>query len=519
MDRIKHWVSEYRIILLFAAAKLAIHLITATHYGFQRDAYLYLAQARKLDWGFFSTPPLLAFVTRIHILIWGDSLLAVRLLPALIGTLSIFLVGWMIKQLKGGTLAQLIGLSAVLLSPAYLRPAVLLQPVIFNHLFWLLAALVLFQMVRKQEPRLILWMIPVLGLGWMNKYSIIFYALALLVAMIISRHRKLLGSWFLLITIAGGGLVILPNLIWQYQHNWPVFSHMAELHETQLGNVLLKDFLFAQLFMHLPALAVWLGGLVFLIFNKKYREYRLFAWAFLITLLLIIVLRGKFYYTIAAYTVLMVFGALAWEKWSPRPRRWIAWLVLALIFASGIYTLPFSLPIYKPDRMAEYGRKKVEQGLDVMLKWEDGEVHDLPQDYADMVGWDELGEKVWSFYESLPDSVRTDTWIFGEFYGCAGAIDYFKPDNNYPEAYSFNDAYKKWVPRKPMMKRMIYVGYSDRVSDYFQEVSLVAKVEHPYFRERGLPIWFGTYPTDLLFEDWEAAWQRHVVPFQRARKD
>jgi len=70
-----------------------------------------------------------------------------------------------------------------------------------------------------------------------------------------------------------------------------------------------------------------------------------------------------------------------------------------------------------------------------------------------------------------------------------------------------------------MMKRMIYVGYSDRVSDYFQEVSLVAKVEHPYFRERGLPIWFGTYPTDLLFEDWEAAWQRHVVPFQRARKD
>ena len=42
-------------------------------------------------------------------------------------------------------------------------------------------------------------------------------------------------------------------------------------------------------------------------------------------------------------------------------------------------------------------KKQIERGLDVMLKWEDGKVHELPQDYADMVGWDELGKKVWAF--------------------------------------------------------------------------------------------------------------------------
>jgi len=517
MDRVKHWIWEYRIVLLFALAKLGIHLLTATHYGFQRDAYLYLAQSRHLDWGYFSTPPLLAFVTRIHTLIWGDSLLAVRLLPALIGTLSIFLVGWMIKKLKGGSMAQMIGLTAVLLSPAFLRPAVLLQPVIFNHLFWLLSALVLFQMVRKHDSRLILWLIPVLGLGWLNKYSIIFYALALLVAMIISQNRKLLWSRFLPVTLIGGFLLILPNLLWQHAHNWPVFSHMAELQETQLGNVLLKDFLFAQLFMHLPALPVWLGGLVLLIFHKRFREYRMFAWAFLITLLLIIVLRGKFYYTIAAYTMLMVFGGLAWERWSPRPRRWIAWLVLALIISNGVYTLPFSLPVYKPERMVKYSKKQVERGLDMMLKWEDGEVHDLPQDYADMVGWDELARKVWDFFESLPDSVQSSTLIYGEFYGCAGAMDYYRPDPGYPEVYSFNDAYTQWIPRSPKLKHMIYVGYSDRVGDYFQEIQWIGSVEHPHFRERGLPIWFGSYPTARLMEDWEATWQDQVAPLIRRR--
>ena len=58
MERIKSWILDYRIILLFALGKLLVHLVTSTNYGFQRDAYLYLAQSRHLDWGFFSTPPL-----------------------------------------------------------------------------------------------------------------------------------------------------------------------------------------------------------------------------------------------------------------------------------------------------------------------------------------------------------------------------------------------------------------------------------------------------------------------------
>lgn len=94
MNKLFKWLKAYKIILIFAVAKLVVHLITATNYGFQRDAYLYLAQSRHLDWGFFSTPPLLAFVTRIHTFVWGDSLLAVRLLPALVGAVSIFIVGW-----------------------------------------------------------------------------------------------------------------------------------------------------------------------------------------------------------------------------------------------------------------------------------------------------------------------------------------------------------------------------------------------------------------------------------------
>jgi len=515
MEKAKTWIKAYQIILIFALAKLLVHLLTATNYGFQRDAYLYLAQSQHLDWGFFSTPPLTAFVTRLHTLVWGDSLLAVRLLPALIGAISIFLVGWLIKQLKGGNMAQVIGLSAYFLSPAFLRPAALLQPTIFNHLFWLLSAVVLFQMIRKQNPKLILWMIPVLGLGWMAKYSIIFYGFGLLTALIISRHRKLLWSRYLPVALAGGLLLILPNLVWQHQHNWPVISHMSELQESQLGNVLVKDFLFAQLFMHLPALPVWLGGLIWLIFNRKHRDFRIFAWAFGITLLLIMLLKGKFYYTIAAYTILVVFGAIAWEHWATRSRRLIAYIVLFLIVSNGIFVLPFSLPVYRPERMVAYDQQIVKLGMDMMLKWEDGQVHDLPQDYADMVGWDELGEKVWDYYEDLPDSVQAETWIYGEFYGCAGAMRYFRPGPDYPDVYSFNDAFMEWIPRETGFRHLIYVGYSDRLPLYFKELELVGRVEYPHFRERNLPIYFGSYPTQKLRDDWEETWQESKGRFTR----
>ncbi len=507
MEKFKSWVGRYWIVMLFAAGKLVVHLLTATNYGFQRDAYLYMAQSKHLAWGFFSTPPLVAFVTRIHTVLWGDSLLAVRLLPALIGTISIFIAGWLIKQLKGGPMAQLIGLSAIFLSPAFLRTSVMLQPTVFNHLFWLLAAVAVFQLLRFREPRQLLWLIPVLAFGWLTKYSIVFYASALFVALLISPHRKLLWSKYLLWTLAGGLLLILPNLLWQHQHNWPLFSHMSELQDTQLGNMVLKDFLMAQLFMHLPAIPVWIGGLIWLIFNKKHRQFRLFAWAFGLTLLMIILLKGKFYYTIAAYTMLMVFGGIAWEHWAKRPRRWIAWVVLALMISNGIFSLPLSLPIYKPDRMVAYGQRMGEWGLDVMFMWEDGKVHELPQDFADMVGWDELGQKVWIFYETLPDSVKASTLVFGEFYGCAGAMDYYRPHELYPDVYSFNDAYMEWIPRSPELEYMIYVGYSDRVPLYFQETQLVGRVEHPHFREKGLPIWFGSHPTQKLFDDWELSWQ------------
>jgi len=517
MTKFSSWMKDYWIILLFTITKLMIHIFTATNYGLQRDAYLYLAQAAHPAWGYFSTPPLLAFIIRIHTFIWGDSVLALRLIPALAGCAGMFIVGWLIRQLRGGWFAQVTGLTAYLLSTAFLRPSVLLQPVIFDHLFWLLSAVVVFRMIQRQDPCQLLWMIPVLGLGWLNKYSIVFYGMALLVALVICRQRRLLWSWYLPVAVAGGLLVILPNLVWQYQHNWPVITHMHELQETQLVNVVAGDFLASQLFMHAPALPVWTAGLIWLSFSREHRRYRVFAWTFVLTLLMILLLHGKFYYTIAAYTILVAFGGIAWERWMCRSHPLVGVAVLSVVVFLGIVALPLSLPLYKPERMAEYGRMQIELGFEAIFKWEDGKVRPLPQDFADMVGWDELGKMVWEFYDRLPDSVRSETMVYGENYGHAGAMRYHRPGPSCPEPCSFSDAFMEWVPRRPEATYFIYAGYSDRLPVYFSDLELVGMVENPWFRESGLPVYFGSHPTSELFRDWEDEWQHTRGRFTRKR--
>jgi len=77
----------------------------------------------------------------------------------------------------------------------------------------------------------------------------------------------------------------------------------------------------------------------------------------------------------------------------------------------------------------------------------------------------------------------------------------------------------EWIPRNPKFEHLLYVGYSDRISLYFDEVELVGRVDHPHFRERGLPVWFGSHPTPKLWADWEESWQGSKGLFIRESED
>ena len=100
-----------RLVAVCAAVKLALHLYAGRAYGYFVDELYYLACAEHLAWGYVDQPPLVALLARIVRTVLGDSLRAIRLLPAIAGAGKVLLAGLLARELGGGPAAQ--GLAAL----------------------------------------------------------------------------------------------------------------------------------------------------------------------------------------------------------------------------------------------------------------------------------------------------------------------------------------------------------------------------------------------------------------------
>ena len=81
------------VLVLLALLQLLVHLLTAENYGYFRDELYYMAAGERLGLGYVDFPPFIALVTAFVRATLGDSLLALRLLPALAGAAVVVLAG------------------------------------------------------------------------------------------------------------------------------------------------------------------------------------------------------------------------------------------------------------------------------------------------------------------------------------------------------------------------------------------------------------------------------------------
>ena len=501
--------SVNRIIIGFAIFKLFIHFFTNTNYGLHRDEFLYLAEGQHLAWGYMEVPPMIAFIAKI-ILIFGDSVFMVRFFPALIGGLTVYLIGLLVKELGGKKWAITFACLAFILAPAFLRSNWLFQPVSFNQFFWFLSAFWMIKIVRTEHSKYWYFLGITAGLGFLTKYSIVFFFTALIIAILASPHRKWFTTKYPYIALGIATIIAFPNLVWQYQHNFPVAHHMQELSETQLKNVDTFGFLIDQFIMLWTTSLVWLPGLYFLFFTKKLRPYRFLGVTFLILVLMILGLSGKSYYTLGAYAMLFVIGGLGLENVLKKNFSKYALVFVMVFFVIG--GLPLSLPILSMENMQKYSGYFINKtGLEGPFRWEDAVVRSLPQDYADMNGWEEMVQKVSEVYHNLPEEARNQCNILGVNYGQAGAINFYRKKYNLPEAYSRNSSFVLWAPEDIQFNNQIMV--IDEIqgeSDWFENNILVDSIQNPYARDKGY-IYYRSEPKG----DVQAGWKAYI----RERKD
>lgn len=114
------------------------------------------------------------------------------------------------------------------------------------------------------------------AIGFLNKYNILFLLIGLFPSLLLTKQRKLFFNPNLYFAALLGFALIFPNLLWQYNNNFPVFHHLKQLAETQLVNVDRFYFLKNQLLFFIGSLLVIFSSFYALLFNKSLKKYSVF---------------------------------------------------------------------------------------------------------------------------------------------------------------------------------------------------------------------------------------------------
>ncbi|HLI78997.1 MAG TPA: hypothetical protein VKV03_03380, partial [Candidatus Binataceae bacterium] len=131
------------LILVFAAAVFGIHVATDGRYGYFRDELYFLDCTHHLDWGYVDFAPLTAWMLRLNEIILGNSLHALRILPALAAAIKVALTGLIAIEFGADAFGVGLACLCVLAAPVYLVLDNQFAANAFEPVFWMGIAYVL----------------------------------------------------------------------------------------------------------------------------------------------------------------------------------------------------------------------------------------------------------------------------------------------------------------------------------------------------------------------------------------
>jgi hypothetical protein len=482
MTRSRSWLAGgLGILLVIAAAKLLLHLATASRYGYFGDELYFMACGEHLDWGYVDQPPLVALVAWLVRHTLGTSLLAVRLPSALAGAALVVLTGLLAREMGGGRFAM--GLSAVASSLAFVYVVMhyLFTMNAFEPLFWTGCAYFVVRIVKTGDQKLWLAFGAIAGLGLQNKYSMAVFAFALVVGVLLSPERRAFTKPWIWLGGALAFLIFLPNVVWNVRHGWPFFELMRNIRASGRDVVLGPlDYVLRQVLNMNPAnLPVWLVGLGWLLFSARGRAFRPLGWAFLVTLATFIATKGKDYYLAPAFATLFAAGAAGLEGFAASGwRRWLRPAVVALQLPMLLY-LPLGLPILSADRLIAYQERL---GMTLPATEKAHARAALPHHFAWQFGWDEMVAAVAAAYHAMPPEEQARVAIIGNDYGQSGAIDLLGPRYDLPlKALGTHQSYWLWGPGDDSKNVFIVLGdRPEGLRRWCADVQVVAELSHPW---------------------------------------
>ncbi|WP_168187586.1 glycosyltransferase family 39 protein [Pedobacter sp. G11] len=480
------------IILGFGLLKFLIHLFTLEGYGLHADELYYIELSRHLSWGYLDISPFVTWISWISEILFGNATFSFRVLPCLFSSATVIATGYITKLLGGKRLAVIIACSALICSPSFLATSYLLQPAVFDQFFWTLLILAVIAYQQHKKTSWLYLAALALGIGMLNKYSILLLAASILLAILIitpasiGRHVKKLSGPVLLCVF-----IILPNLIWQFFHGLPILHYTASVGKNNF-EIDLWDYLLQLFFFHGASVAIWTAGLIYLWFERKdLEQLKYWTITFLIVTISLTFLKGKLYYGLGIFPLLFAAGGHCWAQMLTRKSISMNIFFIGMIYFFALLSLPIVIPIFSVETCRAYSRKMIAlTDFSRPLRYEDGSQGGIPQFFADMTGWQELTSRVNSIANTQISENKKGIYILTNNYAIAGALKFYgKP--GIPKVISPDNSFLLYSPDQLNMRTIIYLSKDSpqMVDRLAKNVKLLGKLSTENSHINGLYIY------------------------------
>ena len=471
MDRSGTDTSHAGTVIALALLSLAVHVAVNAlgGYGYFRDELYYIACSKHLAAGYVDQPPLSIFVLAAARVVLGDSVFAIRLVPAVVSALSVTALCLLIRRMDGRRTAMILGSLCFLASPQILGFHAYYSMNSIDILLWLLAAHAMLRIVESPDLRTWLWLGGVLGLGLLNKTSVLWLGAGVAAAIILTGLRGQLRHPGPYAAALLALMIFSPFLIWNVEHGFPHLEFMRNATAGKYSSLTRLRFIGDQfLAMNPIVFLVAAPGLWWCLFNREGSRYRVLGISFLTVFA---VLLGnphtKAEYIAAAYPPLFACGAVAIERLALKRRRIAAPAIGGLLVVTGIALAPLAMPVLPVDAYVRYSKAL---GMAPSTP-ENKELSELPQFFADMHGWDEMARDVSAAYLTIPEKERKTTVAFVTNYGEAGALELYAARYPLPRVVCNHNSYWFWGNGATPITTFIRLGGSRE--DYLESYAEV----------------------------------------------
>jgi hypothetical protein len=432
--------SDTALLAYLGCLSFVAHMLVAGNYGYFRDELYYIADGRHLAFGYVDQPVLIGWIAAVLHAFSADSLIAIHVVPALADAALVVITGLMARELGGGRFAQALAALAALVALVFMATASIFSMDVLDELWWALGALVLMRLIRLDQPRLWLAFGVVAGIGLLTKLDMLFFGLALAIALLVSPQRRHLFTPWPWLAGAIAFAFLLPYILWNAANGWPTWEFWH--HYGGIGTGPLEFFANQVLLMNPFVLPLAVIGLIFY-FRQAVKPYRMLGWAFVFLYLLLTLLRVKPYFLAPAYPLLFAPGAVVLERFAQSHRAWLRPVYLGILALAGLLLAPLAMPILRPATFVKtYGSFT---GLGNGGAGQ-GTAGSFPQYLGDRFGWDTMTRTVEKVYAALSPEERSQACVFTGNYGEASALSLLGQPGRMPPVISGHNNYYLWGP-------------------------------------------------------------------------